>query len=312
MLKVNREQILKILDDNGYDYKVVGDWARFSCPFHQENEPSFGVNLDTGGYNCFGCGVTGSLVNLIEKLDLQITGLHETDTINRHLLKKKMEALKDGIDGVEYHFKSSYEFKELTLKKNRQSLYSKDMMRYIKKRRIGVKAIRKFKIGYMKGLNHPFKNRLVIPVFDENGVLVWYEGRDITDKKKTEKWWRSFNSRSNKILFNLNNIHDYNYVIIVEGIFDVIRLWSYGYNVVCIFGTEIGADQLIKLYRFDTVYMCYDGDMSGRRALGKLKKNANELYGTEFRYLKLPLGCDPNDISKKMFKKIFFNSVLIT
>ena len=31
------------------------------CPFHSDNKPgSFYVNIETGAYNCFSCGVSGS------------------------------------------------------------------------------------------------------------------------------------------------------------------------------------------------------------------------------------------------------------
>src|SRR5206468_4021188 len=31
-------------------------WSNFTCQLHQDNHPSFGINLDTGQWNCFaGC-----------------------------------------------------------------------------------------------------------------------------------------------------------------------------------------------------------------------------------------------------------------
>lgn len=35
------------------------EWINVLCPFHAENNPSFGVNMRSGGFNCFGCGVKG-------------------------------------------------------------------------------------------------------------------------------------------------------------------------------------------------------------------------------------------------------------
>src|SRR5437764_7490180 len=35
-------------------------WARVRCPFHQpDRNPSFGVNLNSGGFYCFSCGAKG-------------------------------------------------------------------------------------------------------------------------------------------------------------------------------------------------------------------------------------------------------------
>jgi hypothetical protein len=49
-------------------------WARTTCPFHQgSNKTAFAVNLETGGFYCFNCGVKGgdivSFVMLRDGLD---------------------------------------------------------------------------------------------------------------------------------------------------------------------------------------------------------------------------------------------------
>jgi hypothetical protein len=51
-------------------------WARGNCPFHESaSGTSFSVNLDTGGFYCFGCAVHGSdiiaFVMLRDKCDFR-------------------------------------------------------------------------------------------------------------------------------------------------------------------------------------------------------------------------------------------------
>jgi len=43
--------------------------AMASCPFHSDNDPSFSVNLETGQFNCFGCGAKGSVFDYVIKRD---------------------------------------------------------------------------------------------------------------------------------------------------------------------------------------------------------------------------------------------------
>jgi hypothetical protein len=43
-------------------------WANGLCPLHDETRPSFGINLMTGGYNCFACG-GGTLFEFLYALD---------------------------------------------------------------------------------------------------------------------------------------------------------------------------------------------------------------------------------------------------
>ena len=47
-----------------------GSWInRIHCPFHEDHTPSFGVNIESGGYNCFGCGAKGgSIVHFYARL----------------------------------------------------------------------------------------------------------------------------------------------------------------------------------------------------------------------------------------------------
>ena len=39
------------------------------CPFHYEEHPSFGINLETGLYGCFSCGEKGNIVTFIAKMN---------------------------------------------------------------------------------------------------------------------------------------------------------------------------------------------------------------------------------------------------
>jgi hypothetical protein len=34
-------------------------WVNVRCCFHEDNAPSLSINLDFGGFHCFGCGEKG-------------------------------------------------------------------------------------------------------------------------------------------------------------------------------------------------------------------------------------------------------------
>ena len=38
------------------------------CPFHDEDDPSFGIDLHKGVYHCFTCGEKGNMVQFVSKL----------------------------------------------------------------------------------------------------------------------------------------------------------------------------------------------------------------------------------------------------
>ena len=39
------------------------------CPFHREKTPSFCVSPDKQIFHCFGCGVGGSVINFISRIE---------------------------------------------------------------------------------------------------------------------------------------------------------------------------------------------------------------------------------------------------
>jgi len=39
------------------------------CPFHMEKTPSFAVNEIEQFFKCFGCGVSGDVINFVQKIE---------------------------------------------------------------------------------------------------------------------------------------------------------------------------------------------------------------------------------------------------
>jgi hypothetical protein len=96
-------------------------WAspKAGCPFHDsESKTSFSVNLDTGGFYCFGCGAKGgdvvAFVMLRDKVDFKTAaksqgawddgGLQIGAVVVRSpALLVPYLALDFSVDGIEYH-----------------------------------------------------------------------------------------------------------------------------------------------------------------------------------------------------------------
>lgn len=38
------------------------------CPYHEETQPSFGINVDTGVFNCFSCEAKGSITDFVAQM----------------------------------------------------------------------------------------------------------------------------------------------------------------------------------------------------------------------------------------------------
>lgn len=64
------------------------------CPFHPETHPSMSINAEKGVYNCFGCGSSGSIIELL----MHFTGEGMKEKSGIPWKWKKIE-FTDGIGG---------------------------------------------------------------------------------------------------------------------------------------------------------------------------------------------------------------------
>jgi DNA primase len=62
-------------------YPSGNGWVRTNClmPNHNDSSPSFGINTQDNFYNCFACGASGNIINLIQNVE----GLNFYETIQK-------------------------------------------------------------------------------------------------------------------------------------------------------------------------------------------------------------------------------------
>ena len=62
-------------------YPSGNGWVKTNClmPNHNDSSPSFGINIETNFYNCFGCSATGNIFSLIQNVE----GLNFVEAIQR-------------------------------------------------------------------------------------------------------------------------------------------------------------------------------------------------------------------------------------
>jgi DNA primase len=155
-----------------------------------------------------------------------------------------------------------------------------------------------FRVGLIKsteGGKEPFdvfRDRIMFPLFDQNGKVVAFSGRILSRDKKSE------------LLFGYDKakhgIRQLNFSLIVEGQFDVVMAHQAGYtNTVAVSGTALTLHHVQLLERLsDRVVLALDADRAGIAAM----KKAAELMlkrGIDVKVAEMPLGADPADIIKK-------------
>ena len=137
------------LDKKGKQY-----WA--CCPFHLEKTPSFAINEIEQFFKCFGCGVSGDVINFVEKIEavdfydackilakecnMELPTFDKDNTIA--LTKQKKDTYLNILrDSARYYYG------------NLKNPSSKPALDYIQKRHLDAKTVLDFGIGYSLGWN---------------------------------------------------------------------------------------------------------------------------------------------------------------
>jgi len=331
------------LRKSGQNFKAL-------CPFHSEKTPSFMVNPSKQIFHCFGCGVGGDVVSFMMK--------HENIPFNEALHNV---AKKAGIDLREFKFdKEHTEKRERILQINREAMNffiknlkgSEKAKTYLRKRGIEEDSLKGFSIGYAtaerdglikhvkkmgysdsvikeaglavsyeKGSRDIFRERIIFPIFNNQGDTVAFGGRVLDDS--LPKYLNSPETgvfKKGETLFGLNlakeEIRRKGYSLIVEGYLDTIVCHQYGFkNTVAPLGTALTSKQLQRLKPLTgRIVLVFDNDNAGVAAA---KRSLTILFENNFRakVLLLPEGEDPDSFLRKEgsqpFKKMLSNAMSV-
>jgi len=142
-----------------------------------------------------------------------------------------------------------------------------------------------------------YKNSILFPVFDLYNTPIGFVTRALNHEPKS--LIAGLAGKKNKLLYLLNFtykcIYDKDYVVIVEGPIDALRLWQIGVrNVVALLGVNLSFFQICLLLRFTNNFLLMlDGDETGRRRMNELKIILKK-YNVNYKQALLPQGQDPD------------------
>ena len=280
------------------------------CPFHDDHSPSMTVNPTLGIYKCFACGAGGDVFKFVqehEKIDFNGAVEWVANFVGFDLPKF---TTKENAEVTEERAMVR-KLNELACEWFEQQLtLSPKALEYLAKRNVSEKTRKEFHIGYAPdgregfiayaakngfsprdcvkaglatekkngGIADKFRDRLMIAIQNQSGIVVAFGGRDLAPKQEGFERPKYMNSpdtalyNKSEILFGLNHsraaISKENAVIIVEGYFDLISLYQGGVqNVVAASGTALTEIHASILARYaKTAYLVFDGDAAGRKA----------------------------------------------
>ncbi|MBF0758396.1 DNA primase [Ligilactobacillus murinus] len=153
-----------------------------------------------------------------------------------------------------------------------------------------------------------FNDRIMFPIRDQTGSIIAFSGRLLTPDKKLPKYLNSpegilFNKR--KVLFNFDKakktIRHESKIYLFEGFMDVLAAWRAGIkNGVASMGTSLTSEQIYLLEQTASkLYICYDGDLPGRKATKRALELIAPLSKFELGAILLPEKLDPDEYVRK-------------
>ena len=266
------------------------------CPFHADNHASMSVSTKLDMFQCFSCKKAGNVFNFISLIE----NISYGEAIN--LLAKEDGYKINSLERINPNRKS-YEILSLAIKfyqNNLNSTIGENAINYLLDRKIDRETIKKFEIGLSTsiqpltpfllnkynindlidvGLSNTdskdfFNDRIMIPIHDLNGNPVGFGGR----KYQTKEGSKYTNTKASKLfdksnlLYNFHRAHNKlskdDFIIIMEGYFDVIRASTIGVNnCVAPMGTSLTKNHINILKKITNhVILCFDGDQAGREA----------------------------------------------
>jgi len=320
------------------------------CPFHQEKTPSFHVSPSKQLFYCFGCHKGGDVFRFLqeyEKLTFPeaVRRLAERAGISLEWSpdwdqaaqsQRTRERLRQLLEHVTQYWH------RLLL----QDPGAEHARRYLEERGLTKEAIRRFRLGYApagwtttlewaqqkgyrveeleqaglaivreesRGPYDRFRDRLIFPICDEQGRVVGFSGRVLSQEAEAAKYINTPETvlfQKGRLLFGLDKarraLMQTGTAVICEGQIDLIRCHLNGIeNVVAPLGTALTRDHCRILQRYvKEVVLCFDADPAGQRAA---LRTLDELLesGLAIRVAVLPEPHDPDSFIRSFGPEAF-------
>ena len=309
--------------------KRVGNSYATRCPFHPDSTPSFYVSPSRQIWKCFGCGKGGDVIKFVAEYE-NISYLEAAK-----LLAERFNLEVDfGTEEAEGKYYTA--LRKINEYYREELLKSEEAKRFLlKERKFSPSIVRDFSLGFagngygsvdfakregifeeLLQLKHFYRTsfgkyrdffheRVTIPIRNSLSKVVAFGGRSL--KGELPKYKNSPNSeifQKEKSLFGIDRAKDYlrdkNFLILVEGYFDVIRLHSVGFgNSVAPLGTSLTIHHARLVSKLtQRVILLFDGDSAGRKAIVEASKKLLK-FPLDIYVVTLPPGEDPDSFVLK-------------
>ena len=278
--------LLRLAEGQGYTLQKQGKDYAVCCPFHDDKTPSCIISPKSNLFNCFGCGVGGSVIDWVMKTQgvgfkhaveilkddssLAATAANTKPIKQATIPKLEAPITTDAED--QQVLQQVIDYYHQTLKQSPEALA------YLQKRGLDdVELINHFKLGYANrtlGLRLPnndrktgnalrdqlkriglyrdtgrehFNGSIVFPVMDTNGIIGEVYGRKVLDNLRKGTPKHTYLPNEHVGVFNPQALINADEVILCECIIDALTFWRWGFrHVTCSYGTNGFTDEILQ------------------------------------------------------------------
>lgn len=279
-MTVNLLQAKHILDDHlgsSIQHRKDGEMS-YHCPFCNHYKPKLQVNLVTQKWHCWVCDSKGqTLLSLLKKSNAP----SQTFSKVRELYGDSRPNIKNDfareIVGMPEHYKPLY------ITQNTPD-YKNALHYAMNVRKLTPLDILRYQVGYCE--EGPYAGMLIVPSYNEAGLLNYYVGRSFYNATITHK-----NPPVSKDIIGFENqINWKEPIIIVEGVYDAIATKR---NAIPLFGKKIMGNLRNKILteKVEKLYLALDND-AFKDSIKEVEYFLNN--GIEVYIINLP-GKDPGE-----------------
>lgn len=266
---VNYEQEYNLAVQNA---KIAGNRLTGLCPFHNERNASFSVDLTTGKYCCFACGASGNYIGFV-------AALNNVDNA------EAMRMIKE-----KYHITDEE-------KRPAKSYTTED---YAKEKHLPIEWLQS-RFGLSSEKEKDGTAYIKMPYRSEGGKQVLFRKRMAPGAKQRFKW--SYNASGKLLLYGewqLDAVRTAGKVLLVEGESDTQTLWYLGFPALGVPGASVFHENWTEKFAgVDEIYIHIEPDMGGRTFLEKVSEKLKKggYAGKVLQWRCLDSGCkDPSEL----------------
>lgn len=290
-MSIDYDSFLKWCESRFDDIVVKGNEIKLNSIFCEDYKhhlwcnPSGGkTNCPNGVFHCWKTDRCGSLVTLVMLKDkcsyeeaIEILGGSD---ISLEELEKELEKIFNKREEITLESKitlpdGTYRITELP----EDDLYKIEAEVYLKSRKIPVSNL-------MVCTSGDYRRRIVIPYYDKNGKLIYYNSRYIGDSKKIPKYMgppKEIGVGKSEVLYFEKWPDQGETICLTEGEFDSIVLNICEYPSGACGGKLLSEIQLgIILSNKFNVILCLDNDNAGKMAIKTIGNTLHQHGGVSF------------------------------